>query len=244
MTNAPFVAATWNAAGGTSNPPSLKTYERILDGLVEKNVSVLALQETDDPDFLELVRRAGFHVNYVRPQYAIAFDPDRWQLLNEGPIDLAPHHLYNRVGGQKNAHTMAAWAYLLDRLDGSHELTTMSYHLPASVQVANKPKNRIAATRESAATWRRVVFNDDRFRESDAFLFMGDDNIDERLNHGPWKFMRFKATGLRQVQAPKGTHGNRKIDDMRIRGLVPGHAEVLPGGGDHRIHLRHFSWKR
>jgi hypothetical protein len=56
--------------------------------------------------------------------------------------------------------------------------------------------------------------------------------------------MRRKATGLRQLQAPTGTVGKvRRIDDFRIRGLVPGDGYTARGGGDHKLFVSAFSWR-
>jgi hypothetical protein len=56
--------------------------------------------------------------------------------------------------------------------------------------------------------------------------------------------MRRASTGLRQLVAPTGTISRyRRIDDFRIRGLLPGAGYTGNGGGDHKFFVSDFTWR-
>jgi len=234
-----FTAATWNVFNG-STPKNLEPSLKHL--LHRKNVGLLFMQEMTNDDNLAMLADHDLGVAFVRPQYVVAWKKDEWvPVQHTRKISLA-ETTFHRVGGAE-ASVDACLQRLRHRPSGK-VLSAMSYHTPAHVQVANKPKNRIAALREVATRWKAIQKNE--MKHVDAVLFAGDDNVDERLRHGPWGFMLKHATGLRQVQAPKATHGKViKIDDFRERGLTVGSGWVMnvPEPDDHRVHGHHFGWR-
>lgn len=233
---ATFTAATWNTAGGTPAPPDAAAVAPVLDQLDHHEVSVLLLQELSQADVVAAMRRRGWLVHRVRPQYGIAWRPDAWTAVRDPDGVRLADTPFHRHGGP-GVYVEAARAVLCDRLGRS--LTGLSYHTPSHVQVADAPAARVQALRESMATLRTLA----TAAQSRACLFGGDDNVDERLAHGPWRFMLQRATGLQLVQAPEATHaGGRRLDDFRVRGLEPLHGLTLDGAGDHRVHVRVFRW--
>lgn len=228
-----FTAATWNVYHGT---PVAKL-EPILQRLLTRDVSLLLMQEVAHEAQREMLWAAGLEVFFHPRQYVVAWHPAQWVEIESHGVRLSETAYWRPDGGDRQ-YSEAALAILCDRAGRS--LTAMSYHTPAHVQHADKPPNRITALVESAAMWREVS----TAAQTRACLFGGDDNVDEDGRHGPWGFMQARATGLRQIQAPSATHGRtRRIDDFRVRGLRAGPGYVLPGGGDHRIHVRDFVWR-
>lgn len=229
-----FTAATWNVLYETK--PGVLAPK--LDALLNQHgVSLLLMQEMSHPDVMNMVRDAGLKAFRHAPQYVVAWKPDHWTKITAQGIALAQTPFY-RKGSDRPVITEAAKVILSD--DQGRTVTAMSYHTPSSVQTADPPANRIQALREAAETWREEA----KKAKTHACLFGGDDNVDERLSHGPWDFLSNQATGLRQVRAPGATIGKvRRIDDFRVKGLKPKQGKVLPGGGDHRIHVRTFVWQ-
>jgi hypothetical protein len=170
-------------------------------------------------------------------QYLIAWDPDKWKEVRSDGIKLS-HTRYFKPDGSEAQLSEAAVSILSD-MQG-RTLTVMSYHLPAGVQVENQPERRIQVTKESMQTMEDIGRN----AETKGVLFGGDDNIDETKGHGPWGYMLRPQTGLKQTQAPRATHGKvRAIDDFRTKRLqVHEPGQVRDGGGDHKVHIRKFSW--
>ena len=235
---ADFVAATWNTAGGTGpeRRPDVGQLAVVLDRLEHHEVSVLLLQELSAPGVAKLFRDRGWHLHVARPQYGVAWRPETWTAVADPDRVRLADTTFGRVGGA-TATVDAARAVLCDRAGRS--LTALSYHTPSHVQVDHKPPRRIQALREAMRTMRQLG----QAAQSRACLFGGDDNVDERLGHGPWGFMLRKATGLELVQPPTPTRGRHRFDDFRTRGLTAGHGLTLDGAGDHRVHVRVFRWQ-
>lgn len=227
-----FLAATWNVFNQTPRG----VLEPILGRLLDQGVSLFLMQEVKRSENRQMLEDHGLEVVFHPDQYVIAYDPRDWVQVTSGGVRLAQSPYYPE-GGHKPVYSEAALAILSDR--AGRTLTAMSYHTPSAVQRATKPPNRILALRQSADTWKQLA----AAAETRSVLFGGDDNVDERLAHGPWDFMLQAATGLKLIQAPRATHGDiRRIDDFRIRGLRAGTGRVLSGGGDHRVHVREFAW--
>lgn len=233
-----FKTVTWNAFHGTP----AKALRPVLRGLLDREVSLFLMLEMARQEQRDMLEAAGLQYFFHPRQYVIAWDPAVWTKIDAYGVRLSDHPYWAR-GGDNAQYSEAAEAILCDKLGRS--VLAQSYHTPAHIQVpANKvPKNRLIATKESAAYWRQRA----KAAETRAVLFGGDDNVDETKGHGPWNFMLDKATGLTQVQAPTPTFGKRRIDDYRVKGLVAGPGLTLPGGGAekpaHRVHLREWAWK-
>jgi hypothetical protein len=246
---ADFTAATWNVYHG-SPVAQLRPVLRLLraDG-----VTLFLMQEVSNPDVRVMLHEEGLEVAFAPHQYAVAYDPAVWE--REGvrryndALNAIVLRTYTveavRLGSTRWFSTTGApqWSeavrVILRHKPSGLTVDALSYHTPAGVQrggpAIDSVPRRIAVLRESMATLTRLA-NEGR---ADAVLYGGDDNVDERHGTG-WDFMLPAATGLRQVVAPEGTHGPRKIDDFRVRGLTPMAGRVVENVSDHDIHVRAF----
>lgn len=230
-----FVAATWNVFHGTQ----VNELRPILKALLDRDqVTLILAQEASDRNVRQMFEDQGLEIAYHPPQYVIARVPAVWAAKTPGRgVVLSQTGFLSARGTLR--HSEAVVQQLIHRETG-RVLRAMSYHTPAHVQIREPAPARVRAAIESAQKWRRMA---DR-AETNAILFGGDDNVDEdgafmdRL-----KWFRDRYTGLRQVQSPDPTHGRRRIDDFRIRGLIPLEGKTRFGGGDHKIHVRKFGWK-
>lgn len=230
-----FTACTWNVCRTTELP----TLEPVLEMLLAKHsVSLFLLQEATQPGLVSMLRR-HFLATFRYDQYVVAWDTEHWTRVNQAAVRLSQTPWFGH-GGHVPRFSDSAAAILADR--SGRTLTALSYHTPPHVQVApsKRPQRRVEALQESMASLQLLAARSN----TDACLFGGDDNVDERRAFSSfWDFMRERSTGLRQVRAPRPTHGSkRKIDDFRVTGLTPRAGEVVPGGGDHRVHIRTFLW--
>lgn len=232
---ADFVAVTWNIFHGTP-PAELKPLLRRMRGV--HRVSLFLMQEVSNPEVRNMLRAEGLRVIFHPRQYVIAYDPAVWSQITASGVRLG-NTSYFRRGGDGKQYSEAVLAILADQQ--GRTLTAGSYHTPAHVQVkpAKVPQGRYKALRESMVTLGKLA----AAAHTRAVLFGGDDNVDERRQPHRWRFMRRKATGLLQTQAPGPTHGkSRRIDDFRSVGLIPCHGFVMDGGGDHKAHVRGWRW--
>lgn len=229
-----FTAATWNVFHDTPRA----TLEPTLERLVRLRTRLILMQEASKAAHRSMLLDAGFSIAFHPRQYVIAWDPAAFLGVASGGVRLSPTSYWS-AGGDHHQWSEAATAILVDRVGRS--LEAMSYHAPAHVQVKDAAANRLQASRESLqAMTARAKVNKARAVRS---LFAGDDNIDERFGHWPWANRR----PLRQVTAPSGTHGRRRIDDFRVAGLTPtspGLVIPVPAPDDHHVHVREFTWSR
>lgn len=234
MTNA-FKAATWNVFHGTA----IEKLEPVLCRLLNDGVSLFLIQEGSHKGIEAMLARRGLHFYRAEPQCIIAWDPDLWVEDDRQAASLAEQVFY-RKGSHRATSTEAAQVELHDRYGRS--LLVVSYHTPAHVQVkpSKRPKRRMQVLREAMRTLARLA----KGAKTDAVLFGGDDNVDEfKAFRSTWKFMLKAATGLTLVQPPHATHGKRKIDDFRVKGLEVGTGRTIGNPSDHDIHVRTFLWK-
>jgi len=228
-----FLAATWNVFHGTP----ITTLEPILKRLRKANVSLFLIQEGTNPELPAMLGRAGLEA-VKQGQNVVAYDLNLWPSIAEKRVVLSDK-TFQRANGEESPLVVSPSVILSDRQ--GRTLTALSYHLPPHVQVGGDvnpgvPK-RVEITEDAMATMRDLA----NAAKTRAILFGGDDNFDERL--GVWDKLRMAFTGLRLVQAPNPTHGDRKIDDFRVKGLEPGRGWTPDGGGDHKVHVRGFTWK-
>jgi hypothetical protein len=225
-----FTAATWNVE--YSSP--VKTLRPILNHVLELNVSLLLVQEALQPEQRQMFLDAGLDYFWNPKSNLVVWKPDTWVPIDHRGVFLSEASWLRKGGGRNRSN--AAVSILSDK--AGRTLTTMSYHDPAHVQRAEPTQGRWDALVQGAKSKREVA----KAAQTRACLFGGDDNVDEARGFGPWNFML--RGPLTQIQAPRATHGaKRKIDDFRISsGLRAGNGLVLPGGGDHRIHIRDFLW--
>jgi hypothetical protein len=230
---ADFLAATWNVFHGSP----VERLRPVLRQLRADGVTLLLMQEVSSPDVRVMLHEEGLEVAFAPRQYVVAYDPKAWE--REGSVELV------RLGATRWFSVTGApqWSeavrVILRHRPSGLTVDALSYHTPAGVQrggpAIDSVPRRIAVLRESMATLTRLA-NEDR---ADAVLYGGDDNVDERHGTG-WDFMLEAATGLRQVAAPEGTHGRRRIDDFRTRGLTPLAGHGVENVSDHDIHVRAF----
>lgn len=232
-----FRAATWNVYHGTP----VEDLEGTVSRLARKDVSVLLIQEGSQDGLPALLKEHGYSSYRVNRQYVIAWT-DHWTDVHLGGTRLADTEFY-RSG--KTVPVQAGTAILSD--PKGRTIWTLSYHTPSRVQRGGPNEKgapyRVQALREAMETLEMIADE----AETHAVLFGGDDNVDESRGRG-WRFMRWAMTGLRQVQATDPTHGGRKkgrrIDDFRVRGLIPGRGWTWNTPSDHRVHVRTFKWPR
>jgi hypothetical protein len=236
-----FTAATWNLGGGEPVGPTDAAVRRVLTSLkVEHGVDLLLVQEGQEKFDRALVEELWPGVHSAGPECMVAWSPDKFPAaVNERDTVLNPENPFFRKNGSRPIFCHMPQVILVTRWGRTVDVG--SYHLPSSVQQANKPPNRIAATREAMAIMARIQ----RRNQCDAVLLGGDDNVDEEQGaFGPWAFMLYEATGLRQVVAPSNTLGHRSVDDFREDGLVVvGDGEVIHGPTHHNPHIRKFRFR-
>lgn len=228
-----FKAATFNVYHSSSAAKLRPNFKR----LARENVTVILLQEFQQAATAKMVREEGWAL--IRGgNNAIAYRPEVWAIVGKSQIvELSPQPWLTQKGYPMRLRSPRT---VLRHKATGRTVDVVSYHTPPTVQRPNAPKRRIAATRAAMKTLSR--FGKQSTAKGHAVLYGGDDNVDE-ARYGHWGFMRMPATGLRQVRPPLPTHGNRRIDDFRIRGLkVANKGSVWPTASDHRVHTRRFQF--
>lgn len=228
-----FKAATWNVFHGTD----LNVLRPILKYLRKEGVTLLLIQEGQNRHLPDLLSEFGLVAIRGGFECIVAYDPKVWEQKKARTVRLSPTTYFRKSG--KAVPFMESPLLVLRHKATGKKVKALSYHTPSAVQRGGKPNRKVAArlrvTENAMRLFRRIGGNARK-----AVLFGGDDNWDER--HGRWPIVSRKFTGLRVVQAPSGTHGKRRIDDFRIKGLGVGEGYTLFGGGDHRVHVREFRW--
>lgn len=239
-----FGALTWNCFHGTSAKKMLPILEKQVE---EHDVKLVLGQEFAKRSQREIFTAIGWQFFWHPQQYVVAWDPTWFTAIGKGWGARLSEQAYYRKGGDQKQYSEGAAQILCDPV--GHSLLTVSYHLPAHIQVPdrNRPENRFVAAVDSMGTLSTLT----RKAKTTGSLTGGDDNVDEDSGVGSdtglWLPMLTKATGLKQIQAPSGTHGKRQIDDFRIpeKGslrVVKGKGWVFDGGGDHKGHGEYFGW--
>lgn len=230
---ADFKAAAWNVYFGTP----LEELEPVLAGLVADDVTVYLIQEASQRGFMGMLKDHGLDGVHIGPQWVVAWHPSAWVEVNFSRVRLADTHWTTQKGHAMWSDSASA---ILSDLEG-RTLTALSYHLPSHVQVKDAPARRLQAHRESLATLTALA----RGAKTHAVLFGGDDNVDEGHGRGVWDYALRATTGLRQIKSPDAdSRGGRHIIDFRVKGLRAGEGSTRPGGGDHKVHVREFFWRR
>jgi exonuclease III len=227
-----FTAATWNVNHGSSGKHLLPYAKR----MKARRVDILILQEVKrSKGALMAFRAAGYRIVHVEPEFAVAWDNARFEHIRHRAVVLSDIDYWKD-------ENRALIVVLRDRLTGEL-VKVMSYHPPAHVQAPKHVTHPrvLRVLRDAAATWDRIAR-----RSRPACLFAGDDNVDEHKGWSPAGRWDFMLNGpLRQVRAPKPTHGKRRIDDFRVRDLKPvGRGEVYAVGSDHRAFVQTFRYAK
>lgn len=233
-----FTAATWNVYHGTD----LAVLNPILRRLRHDGVSIFLIQEGQRDGLPALLAKRGLVPFRGGVECLVAYDPEVWELRRSRVVALSPT-TYFRKGG-KPVPLMTSPVVRLRHRKSGKVLKALSYHTPSAVQRGGEENEnapaRLAVTENAMRVLRRIAS-----RSKVAVLAGGDDNFDERL--GFWRELTQGFTGLEVVQAPTGTHGSlrrgRRIDDFRTKGLRARSGYTIPGGGDHRVHVRRFDWR-
>jgi hypothetical protein len=225
-----FLAATWNVNHGSTGAHLLPYVRRMR----KYGVDILILQEVKkSKGAVGAFKAAGYLIEHVEPEFAVAWNPARFDYVRHRMIVLTGIDYWK-------SENRALIVVLRDKLTG-RRIKVMSYHTPAHVQAPHHVTNSkvLPVLRAAVKTWNRVAR-----RSAIACLFAGDDNADEHKGWSPiggWDFML--EGPLTQVRAPEPTHHKRRIDDFRVRGLVPvGRGEVWNVGSDHRAFIQEFSF--
>lgn len=202
-----FRACTWNVHHSNGNKEIAPFAKKFAD----LGVDIFLLQEVKPrKGALDPFTRLGYRSKYASPEFAIAWRPERFEYIRSRKLLMSPLRYWTL--------NYALTVVLRDKRTGKKVLRTLTYHPPAHVQ---RPEhvtfNKVTAVlHDVVKKWNRIS----RRGNIDAHLYGGDDNVDENTGWSPKGGWDFMVNGpLEQVQAPRGTHGNRQIDDFRIRGL-------------------------
>lgn len=180
---------------------------------VKMGVDVFLLQEVKlKRGHREVFTKLGYRSRYASPEFMIAWNPERFEYVRHRKILMSPTKYWTL--------NYALVVVLRDKRTGK-TIKFMSYHTPAHVQA---PKHVTwpkvwKVLHDGVNKWNRLA----RKSKVDACIFGGDDNVDEHKGwkhpQGGWGFMLDGP--LEQIEAPEGTHGRRRIDDFRVRGVRP-----------------------
>jgi len=228
--------ADWNVHHHTNWRLASPTFERIF----RWKPDILILQEiqNDRDGILEgLQDEHGFKSRHAEPEFAIAWDPKRFDYVRHSRTRMAPTEYWTI--------NYSLIVVLADReLPGQH-LKVMSYHAPAHVQAPNHvTHDRVMKVHREFADKRHAIAT----RHDIPFLSAGDSNIDPRKGWRPaggWDF-EFDRKPLTYVRAEKPTYGGRHIDEFMVVGLEPTRdRDVLDDGpSDHCPVLQEFTYGR
>lgn len=231
-----ITVSTWNVYHGTP----VGVLRPLFRSQIERGVSLNFSQEAGGRD-ISLMFETEDWLTYLadnkenrNEQTRISWDPEVWVAVDLWTERLSPTPFFAK-GSSIPRFTDMACGIFSDRK--GRTILAGSYHLAPHVQNSNPPPNRKRQSVEAFNTMARMAKN----AKTHAVVFGGDDNIDERKG-----FLWSVRPVLRQVKAPKPTHGKRKIDDFRLlRGgaLWVGDGWTMNGGGDHDIHGRKLGWK-
>lgn len=227
-----FRACTWNVHHSNGNEEITPDAEKFF----AKGVDIFLLQEVKPKKgALDPFIRNGYRFRYVTPEFAIAWNPQRFQYLRHRKVLMSPIKYWSI--------NYALTVVLRDKKTGK-TLRCMSYHPPAHVQAP-----RHVTYEKVSAVLRDVVKRWNRFARRgniDAHLYGGDDNVDENSGFSPAGGWDFMVNGpLEQIQAPRGTHGGRQIDDFRVRGLrCVEKVGVYETKSDHDAFIADFTYTR
>lgn len=171
-------------------------------------------------------------IRWVAPEFAIAWDKRRFRYVRHRRVEMSQKEYWSK--------SRSIIVVLWDKQE-KRQVKCMSYHPPAHVQRKNHWKwpNVRPALRDTDRTWDRIARN-----SRIPCLFGGDDNVDEfRGITKPFKFM---LHGMLQVRANKPTHGKRRIDDFRVKGLKPiwRSRRVFNTKSDHHAFMCDFKYRR
>jgi hypothetical protein len=229
-----FRACTWNvhhSNGGKELAPHVEKF-------VNLGVDIFLLQEVKPAKgALDPFTKRKYRVRYVTPEFAVAWNPERFEYVRHRKLLMSPLRYWTL--------NYALTVVLKDKRTGKL-VRTLTYHPPAHVQAPKHvtfPKVT-AVLKDVVQKWNRLSRKAPK--SIDAHLYGGDDNVDENTGWSPaggWDLMLHGP--LTQVQAPRGTHGGRQIDDFRIRGLkCVNKVGVYETPSDHDAFIADFDYQR
>lgn len=216
----PVSVGFWNANHGTNARQARPTFYRMVHGL---GVDLLILNEIKARSGIVdmLHDDFGYGVRWHAPEFAIAWDRERFGYVRSRPLVMSEHDYWL----DRNE---ALRVVLHDGL-ADIDLKAISEHPPAHITLRHEPTfdNVLAVHRDVAARNARIA------RHSRMPLVIGrDSNIDPAKDRpvfgGGWGWAY--AGPLTYVRSPEATFGDREhgrhIDELLIRGLL-----VAPHGG-------------
>lgn len=211
-------ACTYNVNHGSDAEDLKHVFGLIIETYL---ADVILLQEVkrrggSKKDPVRALRKMGYHVTYAKPEFAIALDKDEWEFLRS----------YRPLMSPTKYWTMNYALVVIARHKRTGKIGKfISYHPPAHVQAPKHKTFKVVS--RVIREWKRRLdriarrnfdAGNERNGGIDFVVSGGDDNVDESKGfkppHGGWAFM---VDGpLNQIQPPSGTHGGRKIDDLRV----------------------------
>lgn len=227
-----FRACTWNvhhSNGDKEIAPHAKKF-------ADKGVDIFLLQEVKpSKGALDPFTRLGYRSRYASPEFAIAWNPKRFKYLRHRKVLMSPIKYWT---------LNYALTVVLKDLETGKTVRCLTYHPPAHVQAPGHTtfEKVTAVLHDVVRKWNRFA----RSRKVDAHLYGGDDNVDENTGWSPKGGWDHMLNGpLEQIQAPRGTHGKRQIDDFRIRGLkCVDKVGVYETPSDHDAFIADFDYQR
>lgn len=205
-----FTAVTYNVEHSNNARTLSKFFHRIADLVPD----VWLLQEVKPHKGIEdLLQSMGFACRRVQPEFCIAWSEAVWTYVSSRRVQMSPIHYWT---------VNYAFIVVLEHRATGKRVRFMTYHPPAHVQGKSFKGWRkvFAVLKDAVAKWNRIAKSDGQ--DIVANCFAGDDNVDEHKGWHPkggWEFMLHGP--LKQITAPHGTHGGRKIDDFRVSGIRP-----------------------
>lgn len=204
-----FTAVTYNVNHSSNADDVREIFKHIFRYYTP---SIWILQEVKpNSGIKEYLEGWGLETAYAEPEFLIAWNPKLWDYIVDKRHQMSPTKYWT---------LNYALTVILEFKANKQRVEFMSYHPPAHVQSPSDPSfpKVSKALREIVAKWKRMARKPNRGAK--ICCYAGDDNVDEFKGWEPPEGWKFMLNGpLTQVRAPEGTHGNRKIDDFRIKGL-------------------------
>jgi hypothetical protein len=201
-----FRAMTWNVHHSSTGKELAPKVNQFID---ELGVDIFLLQEVKpSKNALDPFQKKGYRWRYASPEFAIVWNPNRFKYVKHRKVLMSPIKYWT---------LNYALIVTLEDLRTGNRVRCMSYHPPAHVQAPKHVTFQKVSTvlRDVVKKWNRLAKRGPRYD-----LYGGDDNVDENTGWSPKGDWDFMLNGpLTQIQAPRGTHGKRQIDDFRVRNL-------------------------
>lgn len=202
------VVATYNAAKNSG-----RKLRGIFAAIAAEDTEVIGLQEIKRKwgrrrDPLRALQRLGYETVYEKPEFALAWRPERWTYVT--------HHL-ERTSPVEYWTTNYMLVVILQSVETGELHRFISAHPPAHVQRPKHPAwAKVFAVLHDFADKIRRVSKRRPVRVKSTVIFM-DLNVDVDRGWEPSDGWGFITDGpLKLVKPPEGTHGRRGIDVLMV----------------------------